>query len=131
VIYVVTNVLEHQELRQDVRLYGSRCRACGTVQYPMAHVCIACGAREQMEEARLVRRGTVFTYTVDHLIASIEHPLPMAVIDVDGGGRLYLQVADSDRIEIGARVALTYRRLHQGGGNYNYYWKARPLWTEE
>lgn len=122
---VVTNVLEHQELRQDVRLYGSRCQACGTVQYPMAHVCIACGARERMEEARLARRGTVFTYTVDHLIASLEHPLPMAVIDVEGGGRLYLQVADSDRIEIGAPVALTYRRLHAGGGNYNYYWKAR------
>jgi hydroxymethylglutaryl-CoA synthase len=123
---VVTNVLEHQELRQDVRLYGSRCRPCGTVQYPMAHVCIACGARQEMGEVRLARRGTVFTYTVDHLIANLEHPLPMAVIDMQGGGRLYLQVADTDRIEIGAPVVLTYRRLHQGGGNYNYYWKARP-----
>ena len=55
---------------------------------------------------------TVFTFTVDHLIASLEHPLPMAVVDVEGGGRLYLQVADSDTIEIGAPVVLTYRRLH-------------------
>lgn len=123
----VTNVLEYKERKQDIRLYGSRCRACGQVQYPMARVCIRCRAAEQLEDARLARRGTVFTFTVDHLIANLEHPLPMAVVDVDGGGRLYLQVADADDVQIGARVALTYRRLHEGAGNRNYYWKARPL----
>ena len=124
---VVTNVLEFEELKQDVRLYGSRCLECGTAQYPMAHVCIKCHARERMEDVRLARRGTVFTYTVDHLSQNVETPLPMAVVDVDGGGRLYLQVTDTDQTEIGARVALTYRRLHEGGGNHNYYWKARPV----
>jgi len=124
---VVTNVLEFRELKQDVRLYGSRCRECGQVQYPMARVCIKCRAQERLDDARIARRGTVFTFTVDHLIANLEHPLPMAVIDADGGGRLYLQVADADNIEIGERVVLTYRRLHEGGGNRNYYWKARPV----
>ena len=124
---VVTNVLEYKELKQDVRLYGSRCRACGQVQYPMARVCIKCRAQEQLEDVRIGRNGTVFTFTIDHLIANIEHPLPMVVIDTDGGGRLYLQVADADDINIGERVALTYRRLHEGGGNRNYYWKARPI----
>ncbi len=127
VIEVVTNVLEFKELKQDIRLYGSRCRECGTVQYPMARVCIKCKAQERMEDVRLARRGTVFTYTVDHLIANVEHPLPMAVVDVDGGGRLYLQVTDSDTINVGDSVALTFRRLNEGGGNHNYYWKARPL----
>lgn len=124
---VVTNVLEFKELKQDVRLYGSRCQECGQVQYPMARVCIRCQTPERLEDARIARRGTVFTFTVDHLIANLEHPLPMAVIDADGGGRLYLQIADADDIEIGAPVTLTYRRLHEGGGNRNYYWKARPL----
>jgi len=45
---------------------------------------------------------------------------------MDGGGRLYLQVTDTDTIEIGSRVVLTYRRLHEGGGRYNYYWKSAP-----
>ena len=93
----------------------------------MARVCIACRAQERVEDARLARRGAVFTFTVDHLIANLEHPLPMAVIDADGGGRLYLQIADADDIQIGERVAFTYRRLHEGGGNRNYYWKARPI----
>ena len=127
VIEVVTNVLEFKELKQDVRLYGSRCRECGTVQYPMARVCIKCQAQERMDDCRLARRGTVFTYTVDHLIANVEHPLPMVVVDIDGGGRLYLQVTDTDTIKVGDRVGLTFRRLNEGGGNHNYYWKARPL----
>jgi hydroxymethylglutaryl-CoA synthase len=123
---VVTNVLEFKELRQNVRLYGSRCLDCGTVQYPMARVCVKCGVRERLEAARIGRRGTVFTFTVDHLIANLEHPLPMAVVDAEGGGRLYLQVADADTIDIGDPVVLTYRRMHEGAANRNYYWKARP-----
>jgi uncharacterized OB-fold protein len=54
----------------------------------------------------------------------------MAVIDADGGARLYLQIADADDIQIGDRVAFTYRRLHEGAGNRNYYWKARPIREE-
>jgi len=125
----INNVLEHKELKQDVRLYGSRCAACGTVQYPLARVCIKCKARDGLADHKLRKRGSVFTFTVDHLIANLEHPLPMAVIDMDGGGRLYLQVTDftEAEVEIGKSVTLTFRRLHEGGGNHNYFWKARPL----
>jgi 3-hydroxy-3-methylglutaryl CoA synthase len=127
VVDVVTNVLEFKELKQDIRLYGSRCRECGMVQYPMAHVCIKCKARERLEDYRLGRQGTVFTFTVDHLIPAIEHPLPMVVVDLDGGGRLYLQATETSEAKVGDRMALTFRRLHEGGGNHNYYWKARPV----
>jgi uncharacterized OB-fold protein len=53
----------------------------------------------------------------------------MAVVDLDGGGRVYLQVTDAaaDAVQVGTRVALSYRRLHAGGGTYNYYWKARAV----
>ncbi len=125
----INNVLEFKELKQDVRLYGSRCPACGTVQFPLAKVCIKCKAREGLSDYKLRKQGSIFTFTVDHLIANIEHPLPMAVVDLDGGGRLYLQVTDftENEVEIGRPVTLTYRRLHEGGGNHNYFWKARPL----
>lgn len=125
----INNVLEFQERKQDVRLYGSRCLECEQVQYPVARVCLRCGARERMAEHRLAKTGAVFTFTVDYLIANAELPLPMAVVDLDGGGRLYLQVTDFavDEIAVGLPVQLTYRRLHEGGGNVNYYWKARPL----
>ncbi len=124
----INNVLEFKELKQNIRLYGSRCEACGTVQFPIARVCIQCKARERLTDRKLRKRGTVFTFTVDHLIANLDHPLPMAVIDADGGGRLYLQVTDftEPEVSIGAPVTLTFRHLHEGGGNHNYFWKARP-----
>ncbi len=124
----INNVLESKELKQDVRLYGSRCEACGMVQFPIARVCIKCQARDRLSDHKLRKQGTIFTFTVDHLIANVEHPLPMAVVDMDGGGRLYLQVTDfaEPEVTIGQPVTLTYRRLHEGGGNHNYFWKARP-----
>jgi 3-hydroxy-3-methylglutaryl CoA synthase len=120
--------LEWKELKQDVRLYGSRCRACGLVQYPMAHVCLACKAREQLDDHKLQRRGVVFTYTIDNLAPVAEHPMAMLVIDLEGGGRIYLQGADTaeGEIDVGTPVVLTFRRLHESQGNRNYYWKARP-----
>lgn len=124
----INNVLEYNELKQDVRLYGSRCEKCGMVQYPVARVCIECKGRDCLVDHKLNKTGKIFTLTIDHLIANIEHPLPMAVVDIDAGGRLYLQVTDFEveEVEIGKDVQLTFRRLHEGGDNHNYYWKARP-----
>ena len=123
----MTSITEWKELKQDVRLYASRCGTCELVQYPQAQVCLACRGRNLVDH-KLGRRGTVFTFTIDNLAPVAEHPLPMAVIDLDGGGRVYLQVADAaeGEVKVGVPVTLTFRRLHEAGGNRNYFWKARP-----
>jgi 3-hydroxy-3-methylglutaryl CoA synthase/uncharacterized OB-fold protein len=125
---LVTSMTEWKELRQDIRLYGSRCQACGLVQYPQARVCLGCRAQEKLVDHKLGKRGTVFTFTIDHLAPVAEHPMPMAVIDLETGGRLYLQVTDAGDgdVKVGTPVELTFRRLHEAGGNRNYFWKARP-----
>ena len=128
-VELVSNVSEFRELAQDTRLYGTRCGGCGLVQYPMARVCLQCKAREGLEPVKLKKKGVIFTYTVDHLAANLDHPMGMVVVDLDGGGRVYVQMTDctADEVKIGAPVELTYRRLHSGGENYNYFWKARPV----
>src|SRR5437773_2585196 len=78
----VTAMIEWKELKQDMRLYGSRCEACGLVQYPQARVCIGCQARDRMQDHKLGKRGSVFTFTNDNLAPVPEHPMPMAVIGV-------------------------------------------------
>jgi hydroxymethylglutaryl-CoA synthase len=126
---LVPTYIEWKELKQDARLWGSRCEACGLVQYPQEVVCMGCHAPGKTVEHKLRREGTVFTFTIDHLIGQVpEHPMPMVVVELDGGGRIYLQGTDCAEgdIAIGKRVRLTYRRLHQAGGNRNYYWKVRP-----
>jgi hydroxymethylglutaryl-CoA synthase len=72
-------------------------------------------------------RGTIATYTVDHLAYSPSPPVVQAVVDVDGGGRCTLEIADaeSDRLTVGARVEFTFRRLFTAGGVHDYFWKAR------
>jgi 3-hydroxy-3-methylglutaryl CoA synthase len=120
-------VMEREE-RQDLRLYGQRCAACGAVQYPRRHVCWQCSGKE-LPDHRLSRRGRVFTFTKDHLVPSPDPPTVMVAADLEGGGRFYTQLTDSDpeAVTFDLPVELTFRRFHEGGGLVNYFWKFRPV----
>ena len=120
-------VMEREE-RQNLRLYGQRCAACGAVQYPRRHVCWQCSGKE-LGEQRLSRRGRVFTFTKDHLVPSPDPPTVMVAADLEGGGRFYTQLTDGDpdAVTFDLPVELTFRRFHEGGGLVNYFWKFRPL----
>lgn len=122
-------VLAYKEVSQDIRLYGSKCTSCGTVQYPLTQICISCRTRGKLEDVRLSREGKVFTFTKDYLFASPDPPVVMAVVDLDGGGRLFLQMTDCDHeaVAIGMPVEVCFRRFHEGGGFHNYFWKCRPV----
>lgn len=124
----VTNVLAYEEHRQVLQLHGSRCKKCGFVHYPMGRVCQNCKSKDEMDSVRLSRRGKVFTMTKDNLFESTVSPQLMAVVDLEGGGRIYTQATDfdPDRFEIGVPVELSLRWFHSGGTFHNYFWKARP-----
>ena len=51
------------------------------------------------------------------------------VIDFDGGGRGICELTDYDinRVKIGMPVEMTFRKLSQGKGIVNYFWKATPV----
>jgi 3-hydroxy-3-methylglutaryl CoA synthase len=119
-------VMEREE-RQDLRLYGQRCAACGAIQYPRRHVCWQCSGK-QFAEHRLSRHGRVFTFTKDHLVPSPDPPTVMVAADLLGGGRFYTQLTDGDpgAVTFDMPVELTFRRFHEGGGLANYFWKFRP-----
>lgn len=123
-----TPVALFRDRREILPLYGGRCPRCGTVQFPIHRVCIECGCREGLEETKLGRRGTVFTFTTDHVGESEAGPVPHAVVDLEGGGRLYLQLADCtpEALRVDLPVDLTFRRCSGGPGLKSYFWKARP-----
>src|SRR5579883_3364405 len=126
---VSTPVTLWRDRKALLPLYGGRCPRCGTVQFPRHRVCIECGAADGLEDVKLARRGTLFTFTNDYLFESPDPPVCHAVVDLEGGGRLYVQVTDCDpeRVEIDMPLELTFRKIHEGGGFHNYFWKARPL----
>jgi len=117
-----------REEKANVRRLGEKCSSCGQVNFPPRYKCISCG-REEFDTVKVSRKGTVFTFTLDVLVPNPDSPTPMVSVDLDGGGRLYAQMTDVDpaEVKIGDRVEMVFRKLHQGGGYNNYFWKFRPL----
>lgn len=109
-----------RERGQELRLEGLRCDE-GHLVFPQRPTCPVCGSRALTPE-RLGREGTVVTQTRDHVYPAGK-VTGMAVVELDGGGRFYGQVVPSARVAIGDRVRLVPRRLHDGGGAAQYFWK--------
>jgi len=115
-------------------LRGSKCKRCGTPQYPRQRICVNpdCGAVDEMEGYRFSdKRGVLFTYTGDNLAASIDPPAMYGFVDFDGGGRFWFDITDCDldSTKVGMPVEMTFRRRYvdEGGGVYGYSWKAMPV----
>ncbi len=120
-----------RDAAQELNFIGARCKSCGVIQYPPPRVCAECRTKDNFENVKLPRKGTVYTYTLDHLSGGqyLNVPIPRLVIDLDGGGRVFLEMTDGDpnEVKIGLPVEILFRRLHEGANFHNYYWKCRPL----
>jgi len=113
-----------------LKLLGARCVDCGTINTPPSihpH-CLTC-AGDKFEDVPLARHGTVHTYVINHTMpAPFEAPLPLAVMDLEDGARIMLQVAgDGASLEIGSEMELVLRRYAYERGVPVYGYKARLL----
>jgi hydroxymethylglutaryl-CoA synthase len=109
---------------------ASRCLVCGFRHLPPTRVCLHCHSIDQMQPERLADvRGTVATFTIDHLAYSLSPPVVGVIVDFDGGGRYRCEMTDVSvpDLAIGSRVEMTFRRIYTAQGVHNYFWKARPV----
>lgn len=112
------------------RLQATKCQKCGTVQFPPNRVCINCQSKDQMDRVRLCdKKAEVFAFSADTLALSPDPPTVMVILNFEGGGRMQCHLVDRDpnAVKIGMPVEMTFRRMHRGGGFYNYFWKAKPI----
>lgn len=111
-----------------LRRHAAVCVRCGRMHYPPQPACGKCHGAE-FKPQRLGESGTVVTFTADHLYPAPIKPTVMVSADIDGGGRFYGQLADAhgQAVAIGDRVDFTFRRIHEGGGFVNYFWKFRHV----
>lgn len=119
----------YRERNRIQRLYGSKCKVCGTVQFPPQRLCGKCRAQDQFDEVRLAdKKATVFTYSIDYM-SMVDKPSVLPIIDFEGGGRAEVYMTDKDvkEVKVGMEVVMTFRRLFFDEGIYHYYWKAMPL----
>jgi len=115
-----------------LRCHGSRCKDCSTVTYPIQRVCYNCGSTDNFDEVSLADlEGEVFTFTLDNLAGRSDDPVVVQTVAELGDDRVrfYAMMTDCDpsRVKVGMRVALTFRKLYDGAGMRNYFWKLRPV----
>jgi hydroxymethylglutaryl-CoA synthase len=114
-----------------IRGHGCKCKVCGHVQFPPQRVCMWCQAKGQFEEVRISdKKGKLFTFSLDErAVFALDLPNVLAIVDLEGGGRIYGQLTDRDpnKIKIGMPIELTFRKFHEGSGFHNYSWKCRPV----
>lgn len=115
-------------------LTGVKCRKCGTPQINMLgqsiRVCSVCQSKDDFDAYRFSdKRGKLFTYSADHLQPTQNPPGLNGIVDFDEGGRLICELTDCelDEVSIGMPVEMTFRKMYQGQGIVNYFWKAKPV----
>jgi len=114
-------------------LIGGRCRECGTVQFPVTHICVnpECRATESQEDYTLAdSRAKVASYTVDRLAYSPNPPLVFGMIEFEEGAKMMMQFAncDPEKIEVGMPMEMVFRiKQYEKDRNLRvYFWKAAP-----
>ena len=109
---------------------GSRDRVTGVVSLPPMRVSTDGERTDEMDDAPMADvHGTIATFTVDRMAYSPSPPIIFAVVDFDGGGRLPIELTDTDleEVAIGGRVEMTFRRLFTADGIHNYFWKGKLI----
>lgn len=122
-----------RDRRSILGLVGSKCKACGLAQFPTQRICAnpECRAIDEMEPYRFSgRQGKIFTFTGDMLAFSYDPPQVYGIVDMEGGGRLYLDFTDCDlqKLKVGQKVDVSFRRKYydEQRGIHGYFWKAVP-----
>ena len=117
------------------RFHGYKCNKCGKVQYPRQKYCMYCRAEEkELTEVPLAdKRGILVTFSMDERAPVIDPPNVLAAVNLEGGGRFFSQMTDRDteKLKPGMPMELTFRRIHDGLGVHNYFWKCKPVRVTE
>lgn len=112
-------------------LHGSRCKECGLVSFPIQRICFGCQSKDNFEEVRLSdKKGKVFTFSLDYLAGTPDPPVVQTILESsEGSARIYCMMTDVDPkdVKIDMDVKMTFRRIREARGFYNYFWKCRPL----
>jgi uncharacterized OB-fold protein len=116
------------------RFEGGECASCGTVQFPRSRLCVnpACKAQDTQKPTSFIDRpARVLSHTSDFLGYTPAPPFQFGHIDFDGGGRVLMEFADTDREElaVGLPLRMVYRikDLDAARGFRRYFWKATPV----
>jgi len=118
------------------RVFGSRCRTCGTPYFPRSATCHnpAC-SDSRIEDCSFGGRGVLWSYSVANFPPPAPYksdppfrPYVIGVVDMDNGLRMVGQMVDAlEQVRIGAAVELVIDALYHESGKALTSWKFRLL----
>jgi uncharacterized OB-fold protein len=111
-------------------LIGSRCRRCGVVAFPGQGSCAACTSSD-VEEHRLARHGTLWTWTIQCFppksppyagAAEDFEPFGVGYVELPGELRVEARLTESEpgRLRIGMPMELVLIPAPGGGRTYAF-----------
>ena len=110
---------------------GGRCERCGTVQFPLARVCVnpQCRATDTQQPHRLAdSTGRVKTFTEDWQAFAPRPPYVYGNVEFAEGGNLLMEFTDveSGELAVGDPVRFEFRIKDEdrARGFRRYFWKA-------
>lgn len=112
-------------------LLANRCKSCGQILFPKAHICLSCFS-DNMEELPLSRRGKLYSYTIGRMASShFMPPYALGYIDMPEGVRVFapLKIEESEygQLRIGMEMEVTIEKLWEEGDKEVIGWKFKPL----
>jgi 3-hydroxy-3-methylglutaryl CoA synthase len=123
-----------RERKAIFALYGMKCKKCGAPQMNQlgqtVRVCVNCQTKDNFEPYKFSdKKATLFTFSIDQLMPTLNPPGVSGVIDFEGGGRLICELTDCDvdKIKVGMALEMTFRKMFTSRGIHNYFWKAKPI----
>lgn len=118
---------------QILGLVGGRCTKTGTVQFPRSRLSVAPNSPEAdtQEPYRFAERpARILSYSADYLTYSMNPPNHYGMMDFEGGGRIFMDIADVEPGEVDAgtamRMAFRIKDWDTRRGFTRYFWKAVP-----
>jgi uncharacterized OB-fold protein len=124
------SVIDYYRKREkNLGCYGSVCQDCGTPIFPPARVCPECHSIDHMEPYSFRPRvARIATFTFDMLTFAPDLPSLVAVVDFEGGGRMFTSLVDVDpeSVTVGMTVEMSFRIVRDAEGVRAYAWKAVP-----
>jgi len=122
-----------REVPQRYRYEAAKCSGCGKVFFPPRRVCSKCRGTA-FEKTTLPQEGKIATYTVIRVAPSgfvDEAPYAVGIVSLPGDIKVTAQIVDCDpdRLAIGDKVRLEFRRVRQDGesGIICYGYKFVPV----
>ncbi len=127
-----SEIMQEREKENLIYLKGFECAKCGVLYFIKTKRCPKCKG-ENFHRKGLSKTGVVFTYTKEYYFPSSFPPVAMLVVDLNGGGRITLQLTDDmhlqkdDGVQIGSKVELVLRKMMENDARPNYFWKCKLL----